>query len=577
MECLYLKFTGLRVGTFKYIGKATAAFLSRKCGGKTMIINRVCKSACADFLENAVRGSEAKLIKAASRGAIIVAGVGFSAVSQGMAFDLGPEITADWTNTVKYTAGVRTGSGNSNNLNDPNSDEIERNFDEGDLVMNRVDLLTELNLKYQNFTLNLSGAGWYDDVYNSSNSNDSPQTFNPFSVENDQFTSATKRWAGQSFELMNAFVGAQFEPGGMPLSFRLGRHTLLWGESLFFTDNGIASAMAPVDVYKALSVPNIKAQEVFLPVNQLSASALLSDEWTVEAFYQFEWEKSRLPPVGTFFASTDVLDEGGERIIVGPGAFLYRGSDDEADAPQFGVSLRWRPAQYNFDLGLYAIRYNYKEPRVMTELSGGFDPATGSVGTYHLEYKENIELYGVSVNSSIDNLNLGAELSYRHNIPLRVSTSVLQPDSLGDTVNAQVSAIYVGNAGMLWDNITFAGEIAGHKLAKVTRNGDQRDTTLNSFAYGARGVVTLDYYQVAPSLDLSVPIGIGYVFKGRSPTSGAFGNYGENQGGDVTVGLATTYKQTWQAAINYTKFFGNDDDNRYVGRDFVALTLSTSF
>lgn len=546
-----------------------------------MIISRVCKGAYSDSLANAVRGDDAKLLKVASCGAVIVAGLGFSSMSQGMVFDLGSEVRADWTNTVKYTAGVRTGSKNSNNLNNPNADDAERNFDKGDPVMNRVDLLTELNLKYQNFTLNLSGAGWYDAVYNSSNSNDSPQTYNAFSAQHDHFTSAAQRWAGQSFELMNAFVGAQFEPGDVPVSVRLGRHTLLWGESMFFTDNGIASAMAPVDVYKALSVPNIKAQEVFLPVNQLSASALLGDEWTVEGFYQFEWEKSRLPPVGSFistqFTGGDVLDEGGERIIVGPGAYLYRGSDDKANAPQYGASLRWRPTQYNFDLGLYAIRYNYKEPRVMSELSGGFDPTTGSVGTYHLEYKEGIELYGVSMNSSFDNLNLGGELSYRHNIPLRASADVLQPDVLGDTVNAQISAVYVGNASRLWDNITVAGELAGHKLAKVTQHGEQRDTTLNSFAYGTRGVITLDYYQVFPSLDLSVPIGIGYMFKGKSPTSGAFGNYAEDHGGDITVGLATTYKQSWQAAINYTKFFGSADDNLFVGRDFVALTLSTSF
>lgn len=498
-------------------------------------------------------------------------------MASAVALDLNPEIEGEWTNTLKYSLGSRTGGKNDTNLANPNTDDSERNFDRGSLIMNRVDWLTELNLKYQNYTFNLSGAGWYDQVYNSSNQNDSPATANAFSVSHDHYTSDTEKWAGQNFRLMNAFIGAQYEVMDFPVSVRLGQHTLLWGESLFFTDNGIASAMAPVDVYKALSVPNIKAQEVFLPVNQISTSVLLNDEWTAEAFYQFKWEKSQLPPVGTFVSNVDLLDEGGERIIVGPGAFLYRGNDDEANAPQFGVSLRWRPSAYNIDLGAYAIRYNYKEPRVMSQLSGGFDPVTGSVGTYHLEYKEGIDLYGFSANTSIGNLNLGGEISYRHNIPLRSPATVLEPDVLGDTVNAQISAIYVGGAGALWDNISYAGELAGHKLAKVTQNGDQRDTSLNSFAYGGRGVITLDYYQVAPSLDLSVPIGIGYIFKGKSPTSGAFGNYGEDHGGDLTVGLAGTYEQHWQASLNYTTFFGNHDDNYYVGRDFVMATLSRSF
>ncbi|NWL45087.1 hypothetical protein TCK1_3410 [Pseudomonas monteilii] len=507
----------------------------------------------------------------------LVFAAGVAPIASAVSLDLHPEIEAEWTNTLKYSLGARTGDKNNTNLANVNTDDSERNFDRGSLMMNRVDWLTELNFKYQNYSLNLSGAGWYDQVYNSSNQNDSPATANSFSVAHDHYTSDTRKWAGRNFELMNAFVGAQYEVMDYPVSVRLGRHTLLWGESMFFTDNGIASAMAPVDVYKAMSVPNIKAQEVFLPVNQISTSVLLNDEWTAEAFYQFKWEKSRLPPVGTFLSSADLLDEGGERIIVGPGTYLYRGNDDEANAPQYGVSLRWRPSAYNLDLGAYAIRYNYKEPRVMTQLSGGFDPVTGSVGTYHLEYKEGIDLYGLSANTSFGNLNLGGEISYRHNIPLRSLASVLEPDVLGDTVNAQVSAIYVGGAGALWDNISYAGELAGHKLAKVTQHGEQRDTSLNSFAYGARGVITLDYYQVSPSLDLSVPIGIGYMFKGKSPTSGAFGNYAEDQGGDLTVGLAATYEQHWQASINYTKFFGNHDDNYYVGRDFVMATLSRSF
>lgn len=209
--------------------------------------------------------------------------------------DINSEIEADWTNTLKYSLGARTGSKNKTNLSNSNADDSERNFDRGSLVMNRVDWLSELNFKYQNYSLNLSGAGWYDNVYNSSNQNDSPSTANAFTASNDHYTSDARKWAGRDFELMNAFVGAQYDAFGYPISVRLGRHTLLWGESMFFTDNGIASAMAPVDVYKALSVPNIKAQEVFLPVNQISTSILLSDEWTAEAYYQFQWEKSRLP------------------------------------------------------------------------------------------------------------------------------------------------------------------------------------------------------------------------------------------------------------------------------------------
>jgi virulence-associated protein VagC len=33
------------------------------------------------------------------------------------------------------------------------------------------------------------------------------------------------------------------------------------------------------------------------------------------AFYQLDWEKTRLAPVGSFFSVADVIGEGNERII----------------------------------------------------------------------------------------------------------------------------------------------------------------------------------------------------------------------------------------------------------------------
>ncbi|AZP72952.1 DUF1302 family protein [Pseudomonas poae] len=162
-------------------------------------------------------------------GLLLTAGV--APVVSAITLDINPEIEADWTNTLKYSLGARTGSKNKTNLNNSNADDSERNFDRGSLVMNRVDWLSELNFKYQNYSLNLSGAGWYDNVYNSSNENDSPSTANAFTASNDHYTSDARKWAGRDFELMNAFVGAQYDAFGYPISVRLGRHTLLWGRA----------------------------------------------------------------------------------------------------------------------------------------------------------------------------------------------------------------------------------------------------------------------------------------------------------------------------------------------------------
>ncbi|WP_280380175.1 DUF1302 family protein [Pseudomonas sp. BN515] len=499
-----------------------------------------------------------------------------ASVANAYEFKVG-EVEASWSNTLKYSLGSRISSPSDTNLANVNADDPEHNFDRGSLMMNRVDWLTELNARYRNFGLSLSAAAWYDDVYNRHNDNDSPATANSFSVDNDEFTDQTRKWAGSKVELLNAFVSGQFTPFDVPVSVRLGQHTLLWGESLFFTDNGIAAAMAPVDAYKALTVPNTKAQELFLPTKQLSMSALFDGGWTLEGFYQFQWEKTRIPPAGSFMSSVDILDEGGERIIAAPGAFFYRGSDDEPDAAQYGVSLRWRPEALNLDLGLYAIRYNDKTPQVEIVPSGGFDPTNGSIGEYFLRYQEKIKLYGISANTSIGQLNLGGEVSYRQDVALRAKSDVIDPEVLGDTVHAQISAIYVGNAGALWDGYSLAGELAAHRLVKVTEHKEQRDDLLNDTVYGVRGLATFDYYQVIPGLDVQLPIGLGYNFKGQSPISAAFNNYGSHEGGDVTVGVVGTYQQDWKLRLDVTHFFGSEDNNYYSGRDFVMASLTRTF
>tara|TARA_R110001583_G_scaffold182192_5_gene339830 strand:- start:2757 stop:4355 length:1599 start_codon:yes stop_codon:yes gene_type:complete len=503
-------------------------------------------------------------------GMAVVTSVLLSTSAYAGRFTLGDEVKGTWNNTLKYSLGVRTSDPNPYALANTNTDDTDNNFEKGSLMMNRGDWLSELTMRYRNFGLSLSGSVLYDDVYNRTNDNDST-TNNAYSVAADEFTDDTKNWSGKRAELLNAYVSGQFTPGDIPVSVRIGRHTMLWGESLFFTDNGIAATMAPVDAAKALSVPNTKAQELFLPVNQITASALLGGGWTVEGFYQLEWEKTRIPPVGSYMSSADMLDFGGERIDAGSGAYFYRSHDNEPNAPQFGVSARWRPADLNLDLGFYAVRYNDKTPQVRVTPSGGFDPATGSIGTYNLEYQENIKLYGISSNSTFGQLNVGSEISYRQGIPLG------ELNVLGDTLHAQMSAIYVGRAGALWDAFSVAGEVAGHQLVKATRNGDQRPDEDDDHALGMRGVMTMDYYQLAPSLDVQVPIGLGYNVAGKSPVAGAFNNYGSHQGGDISLGITGIYQYDWKAGLNYTHFFGAEDQNYYSGRDFLMVSITRTF
>src|SRR5260370_262186 len=174
-----------------------------------------------------------------------------------------------WDNTVRYSAAVRLTPPDNVLTADPNADDGDRNFRPG-LASNRLDILSEFDISGGSLGFHASAAGWYDTVYHERNGNDSASTFNPASVPHDQFARAVRTLHGADAELLDAFLHRDISVGQSTLSFRIGRDTTLWGESLFFSQNGIAAGQAPVDEIKELNSPTIYAKEVFLPVDQAS-------------------------------------------------------------------------------------------------------------------------------------------------------------------------------------------------------------------------------------------------------------------------------------------------------------------
>ena len=234
-------------------------------------------------------------------------GVGATEIDTGNA-----ELKLRWDNTVKYSAGARLKSASSTLVADSNLDDGDRNFGTG-LIQNRVDLLSEIDLSYKSVGARLSGAAWYDSVYRSATDNDSPLTYNAASVRNDRFAPGTAKLHGRKAELLDAFLFAQGDIGGAPATLRVGRHALVYGETLFFGNNGIGKAQQPIDVVKALSVPNTQFKELIRPVGQVSGQIQLRSNLSVGGYYQYRWEASLLPGAGSYFSDVDFVGAGGER------------------------------------------------------------------------------------------------------------------------------------------------------------------------------------------------------------------------------------------------------------------------
>lgn len=176
-------------------------------------------------------------------------------VSEALAMDIpleNPDAKLRWDNSIKYSGGLRVKGIDPTIVADTNLDDGDRNFHRG-LVSNRFDLLSELDNTYKNVGARVSAAAWYDSVYNRSNDKNSPNTVNSFSVSPNQFTNATRNLMERKGEILDAFLFLKNDPASeTAYSVRAGRHTIIYGESLFFGANGIANAQSPVDLVKLL-------------------------------------------------------------------------------------------------------------------------------------------------------------------------------------------------------------------------------------------------------------------------------------------------------------------------------------
>lgn len=516
-----------------------------------------------------------------------------------------PDLTLRWDNTVKYSNAFRLKSRSATLTQDANQDDGNRNFGRG-LISNRFDLLSEFDLSYRSVGARISASAWYDDVYNRSNDNDSPRTANAYSVANNRFVHPTRVVNGRNARLLDAFVYAKGSLADMPYVVRLGQHTVLYGETLFFGSNGIAAAQSPVDVNKLMAAPSTQYKELAMPQPQLSMQLQLNAQVSLGAYYQFRWEPDRLPPVGSYFSGVDILQQGGERILAGapllpggPPAAFFRAPDQKArNSGQGGIQLKWRPASVEGEFGFYAAQFNAKAPIGVTYPSLGFNPLTGQIGSYALLYPNKIRTVGASFTTSVGDANLSGEVSLRHNMPLVPAGGSLAIGAdgqahypVGKTLHANLSALVQLPRTRWWDGGSLLGELAYHRRLSISRNAGALEPNSTRDALAMRALFSPSYYQVLPGLDLNVPIGIGYNLMGRSSVLTSF-NGGAYHGGDLSIGLSGVYQQKWNFSLTWTHFLGaakpgrapvNAARQNYTygqslkDRDFLAFSISRTF
>jgi len=524
-----------------------------------------------------------------------------------------PELRLRWDNTVKYSAGWRVGSPDQKvavSALNPNVDAGDLAFNRG-LINNRLDLLSEVDVAWHGLGGRVSGVAWYDSVYQRDGNNFEGATPNTASAltggRNNVFTPATKRLMGKYAEVSDAFVYGSTDLGDdRKLTVRAGRHTQLYGETLFLGANGIAYAQGPVDLVRAFSQPNAQFKEIALPVGQVSANFALTENVSVGGYYQFQWRALRLPATGSYYSPADFVGDGADLLLTPTGGAANRTGDRRgSNTGQFGGRVKFKLPGSDTEFGLYAARYHEKAPVPVLDAS---TPGAFAGGSYALYYQKGIETYGASASTLIGETNVAGEVSMRRGTPLAplgdlvvtldptANNSNNAPYALGNTLHANVSAISVFAGNGLWQGASLIGELAWNHLLKVTHNPSNvvepagvLNSTHSRDHWGARVVFQPEYFQVLPQLDLQVPIGIGYGIAGRSAVFQLFPEHS----GDVSVGLNFDYQKLWRFGLQATHYYGRAGAapstgdpatslyasyrQYYRDRDTVSLWLQRSF
>ena len=594
-------------------------------------------------------------LKKAMKIAMLSSSLGLVSLANAITFNSG-DFSGSWDTTVSYGIGLRAEErdrdlvGKSNidpfvgvdlttgqpstlqqQIDAPgrwsvNSDDGNLNYDQWDKISNALKITTEFGFSYKSFGGFFRGTSFYDFTNNSK----------------DELSKVAREFVGHKTRLLDAYLYKDFEIGSHAGTIRVGRQVVSWGESTFI-QQGI-NIINPIDASK-IRVAGAELREAFLPIDMIYGSIDLTSNLSLEALYMLEFEQTDPDPAGSYFSTNDFATPGAEFVMLGfgiapeltPGATINRRvAPGASDDGQFGLSLKYFAPQLNdTEFGLYYLNYHSRLPMISGVAVTTSNPGSGG---YFIEFPENINLFGLSFNTTINSLgvSLQGELSYRPNVPLQIDDvevlfAALSPlNSLipapfnefrsqlgdfgpGETIRGwerhevsqlQFTATKLFGPNNLFsaDQIVLLGEIGFTKVwdlpgqGTLRYNGPGTDTgggpsilsgagrnpvTESSeffatpFSWGYRLITRLDFNN-AFGLPINLSPRLAYNHDVNGTTPGPGGNFVEDRK-SVTIGVGATYLEKWGADISYTSFFGAGIHNLLSDRDFVSFNVKYSF
>lgn len=338
-----------------------------------------------------------------------------------------------------------------------NSDDGNLNYAKGDRVYSVLKGVGDIEVKHGNWGALVRAKAWKDYAMDADRPwGNIPNGYVANAPLGDTGFAHRAKFSGAA--LQDAYVYGNFSAGG-PLSVRLGNQLVPWGTGV--TIAGGLAAINPLDL-PAIRRPGAVPEETRVPFPALHARYGLDSQTGIEGFYQFRFEPTVLDGCGTFFAGTDYIPEGCNKVFVGAitdraalaaGSFIKRADTrDPSSSGQLGLGLTHKADAIKTDFGVYFAQYHNRTPNVDVIKSGrpaGSAPlipgdADGRNVQYFTMYAEKVRVFGLSFTSRLPQATLIGEVTYRPNQPFGLNSvdllnafasntaaSLLRPDASG--------------------------------------------------------------------------------------------------------------------------------------------------
>lgn len=514
-----------------------------------------------------------------------------------------------------------------------NSDDGTRNYDKWDTVSNRVGILSDINISYKNVGLFLRPQIFYDSVpfdrpswsdkylapYVGAAGSNNQLAADKINNVDHWWDEEYKHTMGYKARFLDAYLYGSFDIAGRSLDVRVGRQVVTWGEALML-QGGIAFAQNRVDS-AAATVPGVELKEVFLPTGAVYGSFSATDSTTIEAYWQYEWIKSTLFPTGSFFSMQDFID--GDRFIALPqvGGMGFERVEHNGDKNnQWGLAVRQTVGE-GTELGAYIVNYTDKYPMFWAGNGSASILSPKELATlpennlpsgnapYGINYFDNIRMYGLSMNTVIGGVQVGAEYAYRANAPLvpaceakdlmrahckdpsyyaangfgvwpqdlptanvMANTAAFSWPRRAEIHSFNIGGTYILQPSALWDTATLVGELGGWVVGGY-EDDDLQFAHLGAFTksgYGMSMQFMPEYKNVFEGADLVIPFFVNYGIEGSFSTFA----YNE-QNLWWSVGAELTYLENWKFSAYYSDYSG--PNNLWVDRDNISLNVKYTF